>query len=215
VALPTLPYEFDNKMIAQTRGDNTPRVRVYAFKEVAVVIGRGGHQDLELHQENIAADGVPLYKRAGGGCSVVLDPGNVIVSLALPLQGIGGITRAFNGISDWLIAALATCGVKGVMQNGVSDLVLSELKIGGACLHRSRGYLYYCATLLCEQNMQLVDRYLQYPPREPEYRQGRTHSAFMGSLKTLCGISSDDNFVHEIKSELDNNLPKLSRFCDK
>ena len=212
--LPTIPYEFDNEMIAQTRGDNTPRVRVYSFEEVAVVIGRGGKQELELHKENILADGVPLYKRAGGGCSVVLDPGNLIVSLSLPLAGIGGITSAFKCISDWLISGLDSCGVKGVMQNGVSDLVLSEKKIGGSCVHRTRGYLYYSTTVLCDQNMQLVDRYLQHPPREPNYRQGRPHSAFMGSLKSLCGISLDSNFIHKFNTLLNNNLQNLSQQID-
>jgi len=119
VDLPTQPYEYDNEMIALTRGDNTPRVRVYPFDHVAVVIGRGGHQNLELHTENIATDGIALYKRPGGGCSVVLDPGNLIVSLALPLEGIGGITGAFRNISQWLIESLAECGVEGVGQNGV------------------------------------------------------------------------------------------------
>ncbi|MFT5232855.1 MAG: lipoate-protein ligase A [Candidatus Krumholzibacteriia bacterium] len=212
--LPTIPYEFDNEMIAQTRGDNTPRVRVYAFDHVAVVIGRGGHQNLELLNENIAADGIPLYKRAGGGCSVVLDPGNVIISLALPLAGISGITGAFKHISNWLISSLAECGIKGVVQNGVSDLVLSEKKIGGSCVHRTRGYLYYSTTLLVEQNMPLVKRYLQHPPREPEYRQGRPHSEFMGTLKAICGISLTDDFLRGIKEQLNNNLQVLSHDVD-
>ena len=68
--LSTIPYDLDDDLIAQTRGDGQPRVRVYQFDHVAVVIGRGGKQELELRTDNIAADGVPLYKRPGGGCSV-------------------------------------------------------------------------------------------------------------------------------------------------
>ncbi len=97
--LPTIPYDRDDEMMERTRGDGQPRVRVYRFDHVAVVIGRGGHQDLELRTKNITADGVPLYKRPGGGCSVVLDPGNAIVSLALPVPGIGRIRTAFDAIS--------------------------------------------------------------------------------------------------------------------
>ena len=75
-------------MIEETRGDGQPRVRVYPWQGVAVVIGRGGKQELELDTTEIARAGVPLYKRPGGGCAVVLDPGNIIVSVTLPMPGL-------------------------------------------------------------------------------------------------------------------------------
>ena len=208
--LPTIPYDFDEELMARTRDDGQSRVRVYRFDHVAVVIGRGGHQDLELHTGHIAADGVPLYRRRGGGCSVVLDPGNAIVSLALPLPGIGQITSAFAAISQWLSEGLAACGAPGVKQRGVSDLVIGERKVGGSCVYRTRGLLYYSTTLLCGQDMALVDRYLQHPPREPEYRQGRTHEEFMGSLDSLCGIDLAGPFLQRLNLRLINQLADLS-----
>ncbi len=36
-----------------------------------------------------------------------------------------------------------------------------------------------------DPDLDLVDRYLLYPPREPDYRYGRSHRKFMGSLKSL------------------------------
>jgi lipoate-protein ligase A len=183
--LMTVPYNLDDEIMNRTREDQTPRVRVYEPPEVSVVIGRGGHQDLELNAENIAADGVMLYKRPGGGCSVVLDPGNLIISLALPLEGIGGIKTSFSAISDWLITALRVCDVPGVNQRGISDLAIGDLKIGGSCIYRTRGLVYYSTTLLLDPDLELVDRYLSYPPREPDYRDGRSHRKFMGSLKAL------------------------------
>ena len=213
--LPTTPYDLDDELIARTRSDHQPRVRVYPFDHVAVVIGRGGKQELELHTDKIKTDNVPLYRRQGGGCSVVLDPGNVIVSVALPLPGIGNIKTAFNAITDWMIAGLAASGVPDVEQRGVSDLAISERKIGGSCVYRTRGLLYYSTTLLCEQKMPLVDKYLQHPPREPDYRKDRPHSEFMGSLRELCGVSLNDKFVINLNSNLVNGLCLLSRMCDK
>ena len=212
--LPTIPYDLDDDLLAQTRHDGKPRVRVYQFDHVAVVIGRGGKQELELRTDNIAADGVPLYKRPGGGCSVVLDPGNVIISLALPLPGIGHIKSAFNAITDWVIASLAASGVPDVVQRGVSDLVISERKIGGSCVYRTRGLLYYSTTLLCAQKMPLVDQYLLHPPREPEYRKGRPHESFMGSLYDLCGINLDDEFLDNLNCHLCNGLSSLANISD-
>lgn len=215
VELPTIPYARDDALIEQTRGDGQPRVSVYRFDHTAVVIGRGGHQDLELHIQNIADDEVPLYKRPGGGCSVVLDPGNVIVSLVLPLPGIGHIKSAFGAISAWLIAALAACGVEDVVQRGVSDLAIADRKIGGSCVYRTRGLLYYSTTLLVEQNVPLVGRYLQHPPREPAYRKGRPHGQFMGSLVDLCGIHLNDQFLERLNYNLNNRLHLLTGIADK
>ncbi len=209
--LPTVAYDLDDELMARTRGDGTPRVRVYRLDHVAVVIGRGGRQASELHTANIADSGVPLYKRPGGGCSVVLDPGNVIVSLALPLPGIGRIKSAFNAISAWMIAGLAASGVPDVTQRGVSDLVLSDRKIGGSCVYRTKGLLYYSTTILCTPDIPLVTKYLKHPPREPAYRQARPHSLFMGSLTDLCGINKIDDFQQILNTNLNTSLPSLSQ----
>jgi lipoate-protein ligase A len=180
--LETRPYDLDDPMLEGTRGDGRPRVRVYPWQGVAVVIGRGGKQHLELDTAAIAADAVHLYKRPGGGCAVVLDPGNVIVSVVLPLPGLSGITSAFAGISTWLTGRLAALDIPGIEQRGVSDLALGERKVGGSCVFRTRGLLYYSTTLLVDPNLDLVERYLPHPPREPDYRQGRRHRDFMGRL---------------------------------
>lgn len=180
--VPTLPYDRDEVLLRACRETGRPQLSVYPWTDVAVVIGRGGHQERELEMEAIRADGVPLLQRPGGGCSVVLDAGNVIVAVVLPLPGIGGITGAFAAISAWLADGLASCGIPGVMQQGVSDLTLGDRKIGGSCVRRTRGLLYYSTTLLVDPALGLVERYLLHPPREPAYRGGRDHRAFMGAL---------------------------------
>ena len=196
--LAPLPYDHDDDLQAAALSDGQSQLRVVPWPEVAVVIGRGGKQPLELDTEAIAADAVPLYRRPGGGCAVVLDPGNVIVSVALPRPGIGGIKSAFAEISDWLIAGLAECGIQDVRQRGISDLAIGARKIGGSCIYRTRGLLYYSTTLLVDPDLDLVDRYLPHPPREPDYRAGRGHREFMGALKPM-GLAGH---VGELATEL-------------
>lgn len=207
--LTAVPYALDDEMLALTQEDGWPRVRVYEPPEVSVVIGRGGHQELELNAANIAADGISLYKRPGGGCSVVLDPGNLIVSLAIPFPGIGGITTGFRAISDWLITALTVCDVPNVTQCGISDLALGNKKIGGSCMYRTRGLIYYSTTLLLDPDLDLVDRYLLYPPREPDYRLGRSHRKFMGSLKALGLPPGDADLAYRLNIMLNLRLEDL------
>ena len=112
----TGPYDLDEHLVTAARADGSPRVAVYLYPETAVVIGNGGDPEVETRPDLIRADGVPFLRRRGGGCAVVLDPGNLIVSLAAPAPGIGGITTAFAEISQWVIDGLAACGIKGDQQ---------------------------------------------------------------------------------------------------
>ncbi|MBU8869551.1 MAG: hypothetical protein KOO60_01635 [Gemmatimonadales bacterium] len=212
------PYDFDDDLQIGALSDGRLRVRVLPWPSLAVVIGRGGKPSLELNTENIANDEVPVYRRPGGGCAVVLDPGNVIVSVALPLPGIGGIKSAFSGLSNWLISALADCGVPDVRQQGVSDLAIPHsaapgsssntyLKIGGSCIYRTRDLLYYSTTLLVDPELDLMDRYLPYPPREPDYRAGRSHRHFMGSLQKMGLVGSAEELARALESKLESNSP--------
>ena len=207
--LPTIPYDLDDDLLQGVRDHATPRVRVAPVGAVAVIIGRGGKQADELHRQAIARDGVPLYRRPGGGCAVVLDPGNLTVALGLPLPGVGGITSAFATISTWLCDGLAACGFPGARQQGISDLVLDGRKIGGSCIYRTRGLLYYASTLLVDPHLDLVERYLPHPPREPVYRDGRPHRQFMGSLKDAATTPAPAEIAPRLEAVLAPGLPDL------
>jgi lipoate-protein ligase A len=114
---------------------------------------------------------------------VVLDPGNVIVSVVLPVTGIGGNKKHFARLSAWLIAGLAQIGFEEITPNGISDLVLGDRKVAGSCIYRSKEILYYSASLLVAPEVELMERYLEHPPREPEYRRGRSHADFVRGLE--------------------------------
>jgi len=169
-------------------------VRVRAWPRTEVVIGRGGDPAAEVRSDAVRAAGIPLRRRRGGGCAVVLDPGNAVLSLAWPLPGVGGITSAFAAVSAWVVEGLADLGLPGVAQVGVSDLVLDDRKLGGSCIYRSRGLLHYTTTLLLDPDLDGVDRYLPHPPREPDYRRGRAHREFMGSVAGVLGQAALGEF---------------------
>lgn len=202
-------FDWDDELIEATRSDDLPRARVYRPDHVAVVLGRGSRLEAEVNVEAIEDDGVPLLKRRGGGCSVVLDTGNVIVSTTLPLSGFGGIPQAFGRISGWVIDALNRAGVKGVHHAGISDLVLGDRKIGGACIYRTRDLLYYSTTLLFDPSLDLIERYVKHPPREPEYRAGRAHRAFLGSLLDCASLPDIGFFTKQIDHTLRDTLETL------
>lgn len=201
----TVDYSYDQPLIDRARRRQGPFFDVYAFPEVAVVMGRGSKIQLEVISETVTADGVALLRRAGGGCSVVLDPGNIVVSVASPLAGLGGNRLAFRLLTEWVIAGLKRCGIPQVTSDGISDLVLNDRKIGGSCIHRSKDLLYYSTTVLFDPQLNLVERYLKHPPREPEYRRGRDHSQFMGSVKHLLRGVDSKAFAAQLRQQLEKS----------
>lgn len=201
-------WEWDDALVAAARADGRARVRAAAWPlagapPVAVVVGHGGRAAVEVAADAARADGVPLYRRPGGGCAVVLDPGNAVVSVAWPQPGIGGITSAFARISGWLIEALARCGVPGVTRQGTSDLALDGRKIGGSCLWRTRGLVHYATTLLVAPDLDLVERYLPHPPREPAWRRGRAHREFMGAVPPAVAARGAPALAADLAAALD------------
>ena len=171
-------YDFDEELIASVT--DSAKLQI-SRPELSVVIGRGG-KDRELNRDVIEADKVPIYRRRGGGCAVVLDPGNLVVSLVAPMPGVGGVTTAFRKITDWMIDGLSKSGCPNITWDGTSDLVMNNKKIGGSCIWRTKGLVYYSTTLLVESDFGLIEKYLPHPPREPEYRKGRKHSDFLDRL---------------------------------
>jgi lipoate-protein ligase A len=179
-------YTVDDDLIDATRRDGVMRYRVITSPLTCVVLGRGSDPRVELDVAAVKADGVRVYRRLGGGCAVVLDRGNVIVSVTSQLAGLGGNTATFAAISHWLIKAMHRIGCDSISRAGPADLVLNGRKISGACIYRSRDLLYYSATLLVQADVAKIARYLRHPPREPDYRVGRAHSDFVGTV-AACG----------------------------
>ncbi len=195
-------YTHDDDLIAATGSDGETRVRVYRLPETLVVLGRGSDPAAELHVDNCLADRVPVLRRRGGGCAVVVDPGNVIVSVTLHLPGLAGHRLAQEGIAAWLIGGLGRIGLGNVRMAGTSDLAIGDRKISGSCVYRTRGLLFYSATLLVDPDPQAVARYLRHPPREPDYRAGRSHEAFLGSMAHLSGVSDAEDVERRLRSQL-------------
>jgi lipoate-protein ligase A len=178
-------------LIAATRNDDQTRVRVDRPPDTVVVLGSGSDPVFEVNVAACRADGIPILRRRGGGCSVVLDPGNVIVSVTATGLPFGHHRRQFDALCAWLIEGLSAVGIPGVRQAGISDLAIGDRKVSGAAIYRSRDLLYYSATLLVEADIDRIERYLQHPPREPDYRAGRSHRDFVTNLTDVMTALPD------------------------
>lgn len=202
-------FDHDEDMLTAVRegGRSLLRVRRWTGAPTAV-LGRGSKASSELNLVRVRDDGLPVLRRRGGGCTVLLDAGNIVVSLVTRREGLGGSREFFAEVSALLGAALSAQGLPGVVAAGTSDLALGPLKISGSCIYRAKDLLYYSATLLVAPDAALIDRYLAHPPREPDYRAGRDHGAFLGRLDDLPGCPDPASLAKPLEREL---LRRLGR----
>jgi lipoate-protein ligase A len=146
-------------------------------------MGAGGKAEQDVITEQAERDAVPVMRRRGGGGTVVLSPGQVVLALvaevASPFQNL----KYFRAINHWFRLALQTLGVTGVEDRGISDLAIRDKKILGTSLYRRRRILFYQASLLVDNDLALFDRYLRFPSRVPDYREGRDHLEFCTNLR--------------------------------
>ncbi len=170
-------------MLDRYVGDPRPLYRLYEPEQICVVMGAAGKEDADVFAEQAEIDQVPVLRRRGGGGTVVLSPGQVVLALVTEVSSPFQNLTYFRAINHWFRLALQALGVAGLEDRGISDLAIGTRKILGTSLYRRRRILFYQASLLVDNDLSLFDRYLRFPSRVPDYREGRGHLDFCTSLR--------------------------------
>ncbi len=188
-----------------------PSYRVYEPREVLAVIGAAGKPERDVKLERLAADGVPVRQRRGGGGAVVLSPGQVVIALVSAVSSPFANREYAQSINGWVIEALAAVGVRGIEQRGITDLAIRERKILGTSIYRTRLVLFYQASLLVSNDLALFSRYLAPPYRAPDYRQGRDHEAFCTTLVREGYQLAIDRVIEALRTAIERRMGDLAR----
>ena len=160
-------------------------LRVWEPSSYFVVVGLSNAVATEVNLDRCQRDEVPVLRRVSGGGTVLQGPGCLCYSLILPidqdpaLETVPGTNRwIMERTSDALAPLLKlTPGIAGH-----TDLVMLNRKFAGNAQKRKRRYLLFHGTLLLEMDLDLIQRYLRMPSREPDYRHGREHWEFLVNL---------------------------------
>jgi lipoate-protein ligase A len=113
---------------------------------------------------------------AGPGCLMYA----LVLSYALRPQ-LRDLGVAHDFVMGRMLDALAPL-VPHLERRGTCDLALDGRKVSGNSLRCRRDHLLYHGTLLYRFPLDLLDACLAMPPRQPDYRQGRGHGAFVANL---------------------------------
>jgi lipoate---protein ligase len=166
-------------LLAAEAGESGESLRFWEWPAPAVVLGAGGSVAIDVNEEACRVDGVPVHRRASGGGTVLLGPGCLLFSLVLAYdrtKELGDVTASYRWILGRLGVALSLEHV------GISDLAVGGLKVSGNAQQRKARHVLHHGTLLYAFDLPQVARYLNPPEREPGYRAGRPHAAFVTNL---------------------------------
>jgi lipoate-protein ligase A len=187
LTLPTLAENLalDEALLLDAEASKTGEVlRFWEWPAFAVVLGAGCRLAADLNEAACRDDGVAILRRASGGGTVLLGPGCLLYSLILAFDRsplLAGIISSYGYILDRNRAALAEAA-PGIGHAGTSDLAMGGQKFSGSAQQRKRHYLLHHGTLLYGFAIPRISSYLHMPASQPDYRQQRTHEAFLTNI---------------------------------
>ncbi len=156
-------------------------LRFWESQQFAVVVGRGTNVDKEIDVSACERDSVPIYRRCSGGTSVVAGPGCLMYGVLIGYEDkpeLRSVDAAHRYVMHRMRDALCTLAPE-VKFRGSCDLAIDELKFSGNALRCKRNFFLYHGTVLYDFPLERISKYLLTPPRQPDYREGRSHQDFV------------------------------------
>lgn len=179
-----------------------PPFRIWVPKGEALVLGHSQDAEKEVQAEAVILDGIPLYRRMGGGGAVLLSPACVCVALRFAKRKGRTIHEYFESGSGLIKRAVAAATRIELETRGISDLAHAGpaglRKVVGCSLYMPRDFTLYLASIMIHPDIARIERYLAHPSKEPDYRSGRNHGDFIVGLRELSGrdLESADLVPH-------------------
>lgn len=159
-------------------------LRLWEPTSPLVIVGRSSCVAAEVRTDFCRRQGVPILRRSSGGAAIVSGPGCLMFAVILSLDlrpALRAIDSAHAFVLERLAAALRKHGL-AAERRGTSDLAIAGRKFSGNSLRVRRSHLLYHGTLLYDFPLSLIGSCLAMPPRQPDYRAGRDHEAFVTNL---------------------------------
>ncbi|NNJ25517.1 Lipoate-protein ligase A [Planctomycetes bacterium LzC2] len=166
-------------------------LRIWERPDLCVVLGRANRVALNVNRPACEAADVPILRRNSGGGTVLLGPGALCWSLVLPVGPPDGLSNDVGGATSAIMQRLAAALrplVPGVGVDGTSDLTIpgpdcARIKVSGNAQRWLKRAMLHHGTLLYDFDLAAIPRFLTRPERQPDYRAGRDHAAFVTNLR--------------------------------
>jgi lipoate-protein ligase A len=166
-------------------GHDHELLRFWEPQQYFVVLGSSKRVRDEVNLEACKADNIHILRRHSGGGTVLQGPGCLNYSLILQIDSESptrNITDTTNFIMQRHAEVLSGLLGENVEMKGSSDLTIGGRKFSGNAQRRKLKALLFHGTFLLDFNLELIETYLKMPPKQPEYRQQRSHMEFVRNI---------------------------------
>ena len=202
----SLPEEnilFDDELLGVVSDDIPFIFRIWESNSHFIVKGLGC-PDADVDWDEADKLGIPVLKRRSGGGTVVQGPGCMNYAAIFFAPEPPKVIEAFDMVLGGLMIALSRCGISANKQ-GICDLCIGNKKFSGNAQRRKQDRFYVHGTILYSFDIGLVDKILNMPSKEPDYRGNRPHGEF------ILNLPLDKRHIGEIMFYAYNNLKTLSK----
>jgi len=169
----------------------SPVLRFWESPSHFVVLGYANKVAEEANVEVCHELGVPILRRCSGGGTVVQGLGCLNYSVILRIDQAPEL-QSITGTNQWVMSrnrdAIARLLGRPVSIEGHTDLAMGQLKFSGNAQRRKREWLLFHGTFLLDFDLSLIGKVLRTPPRQPDYREQRSHAEFVTQLKLSSAL---------------------------
>jgi len=185
-------------------------LRLWELPSPCVVLGRASRWAEEVNSVACSTDSVPVLRRASGGASIVAGPGCLMYSVLISYhkrphwrgldvahqQVMSRVRDSVQNTADSFQLPLQ------VQIQGTCDLTIDGRKFSGNALRCKRNWMIYHGTIMVAMPLEWLSKYLLEPPRQPAYREKRSHETFVSNI--LNPVSSVDSqvFMKELERQM-------------
>ena len=183
---PEANLAYDEALLdAVDNGQSDEILRFWTTPVFFVVLGYSNKISEDVNLVACEKNNIPILRRISGGGTVLQGPGCLNYSLILNHRDnpkISGITSTNHWVMGKNQQALQDLLGTPVTVKGITDLALGEKKFSGNAQRRKKNALLFHGTFLLDFDLSLIEKYLLLPPRQPDYRQNRTHLDFLTNI---------------------------------
>ena len=171
-------------LLQAENGARGPVLRFWESPEYFVALGYTNRAETEADLPACRAANVPVLRRVSGGGTVVQGPGCLNYALVHPIAP--GQTLNVEATNQMVMetqrAAFEKLLGETVSIAGHTDLATNGLKFSGNAQRRKARHFLFHGTILLDFDLELVQRLLRPPSKEPDYRARRSHRDFIRNL---------------------------------
>jgi lipoate-protein ligase A len=147
----------------------------------AIVMGSSQKAEEVINVAKAAEKSIPIIQRFSAGGCVILDKDTIMVSFIISKKHLN-IDFFPNTIMKWSEDFYKNALSIPNFSLQVNDYTIGDKKIGGNAQYIKKDRFVHHTSFLWDYDKDHMDLLL-HPPKEPAYRENRTHHDFLGTIK--------------------------------